>query len=117
MPLVESVWVEIATPQNKKPILVDCIYKHPGANIDEFNVKLEETMKLFNPNKYQLYILGDMNIDVFKCNSHPPTEAYLDILYSNTLLPIITKPTRLAYHSATLRVHPRKDQAGAEQAI
>ena len=105
MPLVESVWVEIATPKNQKPILVGCIYKHPGANIDEFNGKLDETMKLFNPNKYQLYILGDMNIDFFKCDSHPPTEAYLDMLYSNNLLPIITKPTRLTYHSATLIDH------------
>ena len=26
MPLVESVWVEIATPKNQKPILVGCIY-------------------------------------------------------------------------------------------
>ena len=40
MPLVDSVWVEIATPKNKKPILVGCIYKHPGANIDEFKGKL-----------------------------------------------------------------------------
>ena len=71
-------------------------------NIDEFKGKLDETMKLFNPNKYQLYILGDMNIDFFKCNSNPPTEAYLDMLYSNNLLPIITKPTRLTYHAATL---------------
>ena len=67
LPLVESVWVEIATAKNKKPILVGCIYKHPGANNDEFNGKRDETMKLFNPNKYQLYILGDMNIDFFKC--------------------------------------------------
>ena len=63
MPLVESVWVEIATTKNKKPILVGCFYKHPVANIDEFNGKRDETMKLFNPNKYQLYILGDMNIE------------------------------------------------------
>ena len=46
-----------------------------------------------------------MNIDFFKCDSHPPTEAYLDMLYSNNLLPIITKPTRLTYHSATLIDH------------
>ena len=67
MSLVEFVWVEIATPKNKKPILVGYIYKHPGANIDEFNGKRDETINLFNPNKYQLYILGDMNIDFFKC--------------------------------------------------
>ena len=77
MPLVESVWVEIATPKTHTPILVGCIYKHPGANIDEFNGKLDETMKLFNPNMYQLYIFGDINIDFFKCDSHSPTESDL----------------------------------------
>ena len=102
MPLAESVWVEIATPKNKKSNLVGCIYKHPGANIDEFNGKLDEKMKLFNPNKYQSYILGDMNVDFFKCDSNPPTEAYLYMLYSNNLVPIITKLSRLTYHSATL---------------
>ena len=35
-------------------------------------------------------------------NGHPPTEAYLDMRYSNNLLPVISKPTRLTYHSATL---------------
>ena len=40
MPLVESVWVEIATPKNQEPILVGCIYKNPGANIDECKGKL-----------------------------------------------------------------------------
>ena len=69
------------------------------------NGKLDVTMKLFNPNKYQLYILGDMNIDLFKSDSHSPTEAYLDMLYSNNLLLIITTPTRLTYHSATLIDH------------
>ena len=85
--------------------MAGCIYKHPGANIDEFNGKLDVTMKLFNPNKYQLYILGDLNIDLFKSDSHSPTEAYLDMLHSNNLLLIITTPTRLTYHSATLIDH------------
>ena len=40
--------------------------------------------------EYQLYILGDMDIDIFNCDSHPPTEVYLDTLYSNNLLPIIS---------------------------
>ena len=43
-----------------------------------------------------------MNIDFFKCSSHPPIEAYLDMLYSYNLSPVVTKPTRLTYHSATL---------------
>ena len=36
MLFVESIWVEKAPCNNKKPILVGCIYKHPRANIHEF---------------------------------------------------------------------------------
>lgn len=99
MPLVESVWVEIDPCNNKRPIMVGSIYEHPSVNVGDFKDKLDEEIKLFNLDKYQLYVLGDMNIDFFKCSSHPPTEAYLDMLYSNNLLPVVTKPTRLTSHS------------------
>ena len=72
-----------------------CIYKHPGARIDDSKDKFDEVIKQLNLNKYHLYFLGDMNIDFLKCNSHPATEAYLGMLYSNHLLPVITKPTLL----------------------
>ena len=85
--------------------MVGCIYKHPPVNVDIFKDKLDEVIKHFNLNKYQLYLLGDMNIDFFKCNSHQPTDDYLNMLYSNNLLPVITKPTRLTHHSATLIDH------------
>lgn len=85
--------------------MVGSIYEHPSVNVGDFKDKLDEVIKLFNPYKYQLYVLGDMNIDFFKCSSHPPTEASLDMLYSNNLLPVVTKPTRLTSHSATLIDH------------
>ena len=44
-------------------------------------------------------------IEFSKSDCHPPIEAYLDMLYSSNLLPIITKPKRLTYHSATLIDH------------
>ena len=46
-----------------------------------------------------------MNIDFLKCNSHSQTEEYLDMLFTNNLLPIITKPKRLTDHTSTLIDH------------
>ena len=46
-----------------------------------------------------------MNIDFLKCAIHSQTEDYLDMLYSNSFLPVITKPTRITPHSATLIDH------------
>ena len=55
--------------------------------------------------KYEIYILGDMNIDFLKYTTHLQTEDYLDMLYSNSFLPVITKPTRITTHTATLIDH------------
>ena len=46
-----------------------------------------------------------MNIAFFKCHSHSQAEEYLDMLFTNNLLLIITKPTRLTDHTSTLIGH------------
>ena len=43
-----------------------------------------------------------MNINFLKFNEHSHTEEFLDMLFTNNILPIITKPTRLTDHTATL---------------
>lgn len=52
--------------------------------------------------QYDIYILGDFNIDFLKYSDHLLTEEYLTMLYSNNLLPLITKQTRLTHHISTL---------------
>ena len=46
-----------------------------------------------------------MNINFLKFNEHTQTEEFLDMLYANNILPIITTPTRLTYDTATLTDH------------
>ena len=46
-----------------------------------------------------------MNINFLKFNEHVQTEEFLDMLYANNILPIITKPSRLTDHTATLIDH------------
>ena len=104
MQLVESCWVEIDPCNGKAPILIGSIYRHPGANIEEFTKQLDDLIKKLQ-NRHQLYILGDMNIDFFKYNHHAQTEEYLDMLHSNNISPVITKPTRITNHTATLIDH------------
>ena len=48
------------------------------------------------------YILGDYNINLFKSETHSPTQDFLNNLYSNYFYPIIHKPTRVTDRSATL---------------
>ena len=105
MPLVESCWIEIDPCNNKAHIIVGCLYRHPSANIEDFTSKLDVLLKNLNQEKYEVSILGDMNIDFLKCNSLSLTEDYLEMLYTNNMLPEITKPTRITSHTATLIDH------------
>ena len=52
-----------------------------------------------------MYITDDLNIGLLKYCSHLQIEGYLDRIYSLDLLPVITKPTRITNHTATLIDH------------
>ena len=105
MPLVESCWAEIITNNNKPNIIIGCIYRHPSANMPSFTQELQNIIKSLNNRKQHVYIIGDVNVNFLKYNEHANTEDYLNMLYSNNFLPLITKPTRLTDHSSTLIDH------------
>ena len=94
MQLVESCWVEINPCNGKAPIFIRSIYRRPGANIEEFTKHFDDLIIKLQ-NRYQLCILGGMNVDFLKYNHHTQTEECLDMLHSNNISPIITKPTRI----------------------
>jgi len=50
-------------------------------------------------------IMGDMNIDLLKFETHLKTSNYLDNLFQNVFLTKIIKPTRITSTSATLIDH------------
>ena len=50
-------------------------------------------------------ILGDMKIDLLKCDTHSKTNEYLDNIITHRYLPVITKPTRICSSTATLIDH------------
>lgn len=102
---VESCWAQIDAGKNRKGIIIGCIYKHPGCDLNYFSSQLDKIIKTINPNKFDLYICGDININFLKYNEHDETGKYLDMLFDNNLIPIITKPTRITDHSSTLIDH------------
>ena len=57
--------------------------------------------KLHKENK-AIYIMGDYNINLLNSDIHSSTGNFLDLMYSNMLFPLITRPTRVTANSATL---------------
>ena len=104
--LVESCWIEIQAKNNMgKNTIIGCIYRHPKSNVDHFTDELEKLLHYFNQCKYQVILTGDFNIDFFQYVTHQPTEKYLDMLYANNFIQLITKPTIITDHSKTLIDH------------
>ena len=49
--------------------------------------------------------MGDFNIDLLKFQSHEKTKYFIESMLTTGYLPVITKPTRVTDHSATLIDH------------
>ena len=66
---------------------------------------MKSQLEILNNESCEVYITGDINIDFFRYNTDNQTSEYLDMLLDLGYLPIITKPTRITDHSATLIDH------------
>ena len=58
--------------------------------------------KLFRNKQRNIYLFGDFNINLLNYSSNNQVNTFLDYIYSFGLFPLITKPTRITSHSATL---------------
>ena len=98
--ILECVTVELAI-ENHKNVVVNCMYRTPGSNIDTFSENVEH---IFSDAKGMktIFVCGDLNIDLQKHESHKSTRHFLDMMYSLGLYPLIDKPIRITDSSATL---------------
>ena len=46
--------------------------------------------------------MGDFNINILNSQSHQPTNEFINLMLSNSLYPLISKPTRITSSTATL---------------
>ena len=99
---MESAFIEIDNEQLglRNNAIIGVIYRPPNTDILSFNDSLSEIMSLIKAEKKSCYVLGDYNINLLNTDTHSHTREFVDTMYSHSLLPNITKPTREA--SATL---------------
>ena len=76
----ESLFIELVSKANKHAI-VGVIYRPntaPKADIDVFSTTLHGIMNIINTEHKNGVIMGDMNVDLLKFESHNKTNDYLD---------------------------------------
>ena len=103
----ESLFIEYES-LSKKKVVLGVIYRPntaPWADIDIFSKSMIDIMDNINSEHRNCIIMGDMNIDILKYSKHEKTNDYVDNLFACGFMPVITKPTRVTDHSATLIDH------------
>ena len=99
---LESVFVELIR-NNKKNIIIGCIYRHPNMEISEFNEYfINPLMNKLSKEDKTFFLLGDFNIDLLKIDIENNITNFFDILTSNLVVPHIILPTRITPTSKTL---------------
>lgn len=97
--IMECLTIEIQFEQ-KSNVIVSCVYRTHGSNIEMFN---ECMVKLFSTlNTKPSFICGDFNIDLLNPGKLKSFYDFADTMYSLSLYPMITRPSRITSHSATI---------------
>ena len=98
--IFECVSVELTT-KNYSNVIINCVYRTPGSNLETFCEKLESILWGAKSAK-TICVCGEFNIDLLKPDNRSNTNHFLDIMYSLGLYLLIDKPTRITNISATL---------------
>ena len=98
--LFESIFVEINT--GTRNLVLGEVYRVPNTNVQYFNVKYEDLVSSIINEKKELLIGSDQNLNLIKAPTDRNIQDFLNINYSNSLLPVIVKPTRITHDTATL---------------
>ena len=101
-PTIESLFLKINHSKANKNFVLGTAYKPPSINCEIFTDALCNIISGLYIRGGELILCGDFNIDLFAIDTLVPTAEFVNRLFSLSLTPVITKPTRVTDHSATL---------------
>ena len=101
---LECIFVEVACVSNKtkQNILIGVVYRPPNTDMTRFTEHITQIIKSMKTDKKQCYIMGDFNINLLNYDTHQETRDYVDTMFSNACIPLISRPTRITPTTATL---------------
>ena len=97
--VLECISIEICK-EKRNNLIISCLYRAPGSNIEVFKDWMEDIFS--NKGNKTIFICGDFNIDLLNPNKHKMTVEFINTVYSMSYYPIITRPSRITSHCATL---------------
>ncbi len=97
----ESLVIEVKT--RHKPLILSEVYRVPNTNESLSIERYRKLLENFKVAKYENILIGtDQNFDFLRINEHNNTSELFNVFITNSLIPLITRPTRVTDHTATL---------------
>ena len=93
-----SIEIQVSGYRNN---IVSCLHRSPGSDVTVFSEHVEQVFLDLSLHKL-IFLCGDINIDIFKCNSNRGIKYFLDNMYAIGLYPLIDRPTRISNQSFSL---------------
>ena len=97
--VIESVFVKIT--KSNKNILIGCCYRPPSSNPDLFRIFLEQNLSTSSSNE-DILVCGDFNHCMMRVNEDQSVSSFYHSMQSLSLIPTITKPTRITDTTSSL---------------
>lgn len=103
LPSIETLALE-ANIGSEKHLFI-CVYRPPSGKIDEFICSLNDILTSANDKKYSdIHVFGDFNLNLLNHDDKDVND-YVNLMFSFSLFPLITRPTRVTDTTATLIDH------------
>ena len=96
----ESLFIEINRTKGKN--IIGVVYRPPDRSARDFIVEIDQLLNVIAKENKIVYLLGDWNINLMNHSFHEITSEFLELLYSRLFFPLISRPTRITAHKASL---------------
>ena len=99
--VMEPLFIEIIRPHGKN-IIVGIIYRPPNQSVDVFVENFSEILAKISRENKICYLMGDFNLNLLNHQNHDATGKFIDEFHSCMFSLLISLPSRITSHSATL---------------
>ena len=100
----ETVFIEVNKENTnaKSNVIYGVIYRPPDSDIEKFTQYINTVLNTIKKEGKLAYLMGDYNINLLNSGTHTLTNQFVDMMFTNSFVPLINQPTRITKNTATL---------------
>ena len=100
---IESLSIEISL-NDQRNTLVNVLYRPPSGKIEPFEKFFSKLLSSVQNSNKNRHIAGDFNLNLLDHASNKKVHDFLNIIYRNSMILTINKPTRVTRKTATAMI-------------